>query len=136
MATLTRRDKALRKMAALPKSVRAAAKAEIFKNAQELTNLIRRRAPIDEGDLRDSVSLFVGGAPGTNAAKADPELTVDIVAGRGKGSTTEHARPVEFGTADTPAQPFFYPSYRQMKSKIKRNISRAVMKAARAVAAT
>lgn len=135
MAKLSRRDKAVMKLAALPKSVRAAVAAETERQVRDLAGLIKRRAPvaqIDGGELKASVTVHQGGAPGTNKAKADPELTFDIVAG---GKDAFYARWQEFGNVHHGAQPFFYPSYRQRKTAIKRSISRAVNKAAKAVAA-
>jgi HK97 gp10 family phage protein len=134
VAKLTRRDKALIKLAALPKGVREATRKETDRQARDLAALIERRAPIamvNGGELKASVEVYQGGAPGMNKAKADPELTFDIVAG---GGDAFYARWQEFGTAHHGAQPYFYPSYRQKKSAIKRNISRAVNKAAKAVA--
>lgn len=134
MAKLTRRDKALMKLAALPKGVRSATARETEKQARELAALIERRAPVamvNGGELKASVDVYQGGAPGMNKAKADPELTFDIVAG---GGNAFYARWQEFGTAHHGAQPYFYPSYRQKRAAIKRNISRAVNKAAKAVA--
>lgn len=134
MAKLTRRDKALMKFAALPKAVRAAAATETAKQAKELAGIMQRRAPVARvhgGELKASVTVHQGGAPGTNKAKSDPELTFDIVAG---GRDAFYARWQEFGNVHHGAQPFFYPSYRQKKSAMKRAISAAVGKAARAVA--
>jgi HK97 gp10 family phage protein len=134
MAKFTRRDKALMKMAALPKAVRDAAANETRKQANELAALIERRAPIamvDGGELKASVAVHQGGAPGVNKAKADPDMTFDIVAG---GPAAFYARWQEFGTPHHGAQPFFFTSYRQKRTSMKRKISTAIGKAARALA--
>jgi hypothetical protein len=44
------------------------------------------------------------------------------------------ARLQEFGTADMPANAFFYPSYRAVRRRIRGRITRGTKKAARAVA--
>jgi HK97 gp10 family phage protein len=136
MATLTRRDKALAKMAALPKHIRDALRDRLRRETQKLAALMKRRVRVDTGRLNLSVTVYPGGAPGTQAAKADPELTFDIVAGAGPGSMSEHARPVEFGTEDTDPQPFFYPSYRQSKPAIRSALRAAVRKAIKKAASS
>lgn len=76
----------------------------------------------------------------------DPDLSVTITAG---DEDVRYAHLVEFGTAPhtnggrfagsqhpgTAAQPFFYPSYRAHKKRVKARITRAINSAAKKVAA-
>jgi len=111
------------------------------------------------GALRESIAQTwgSGGAPkyaafqkrsGKKASpvSGDPDLSVRISAGNGK---VRYAHLVEFGAAPhinggkfsgsqhpgTAAQPFFYPSYRALRRRVKSRISRATNRAAKAVAA-
>ena len=77
---------------------------------------------------------------------ADPDLSVTITAGN---EDVRYAHLVEFGTAPhtnggrfagtshpgTSAQPFFYPSYRAHRKRVKARITRAINSAAKKVAA-
>ena len=134
MAKWTRRDQALRKMRALPERIRSALASQLRIEAEVLAAKIQVRVPVDTGELFKTVKVWPGGSPSTKAEKADPQLTVDITEGGVKGQKGEHVRPVEFGTADTAPQPHFYPTYRQNRTKIRRNLRRAIKAAADQVA--
>lgn len=151
MAKFTNRDRLLAKLARLPTEVRSAVKQGIAQSADELTDAIKRLAPVKSGKLRDSVAQTWGGGKvahsslSAGAGKGDPDLTVTISAGN---SGVRYAHLVEFGTAPhinggkyagtehpgAKAQPFFYPAYRANKKRIKGRITRAITKAARAQA--
>jgi HK97 gp10 family phage protein len=105
--------------------------------AQKIVDLMKRLAPVDDGDLRDSIDWTFGEAPRgalqVAATKVGP-LTVTIFVG------AFYARFVEFGTnphtvgglfagADhpgTPAQPFFFVSFRASRKEVKRMLIKAV----------
>ena len=44
------------------------------------------------------------------------------------GRSYDYARSVEFGTVKTPSQPFFFPTYRLMKKKIRSAMRRKITK--------
>lgn len=150
MAKFTRREALLKKMAAMPPAVRSAIKQALAQSADELTDQMRRFAPVDSGKLRESITQTWGGGKVrysslSSANGGDPDLTVVISAGN---SAVRYAHLVEFGTAPhlngglfagsrhpgTAPQPFFFPVFRANRRRIKSRISRATTKAVREVA--
>ncbi len=163
MTKIAGRAKLLAKLKALPGEARSRIKQAIAEGADELVAMQKRLAPVEDGDLRDSIVQSWGtSAPKYAALKAgastegDPDLSVTISAGNTK---VRYAHLVEFGakahtiTSKTgkrlgprgqyglvvnhpgaTAKPFFYPSYRALKKRIKGRISRATRLAAKKVA--
>lgn len=138
------RDRLKRKLRSLPAAAEKAVKAQLEKEAADLADLIRRRVPVDTGTLRDSVRVTPGDRPLSLKIKAGGETTrkkvrkgvKDVHFAKAKitgGSRGEYdyARGVEFGTSEQPAQPFFWPSYRQRKRQIRRRMSTAAKRAVR-----
>ena len=85
----------------------------------------------DTGALINSISVTMPGRstppysqPGGSRVAAETEVIV--TAG---DSDVRYAHLVEYGTSDTEAQPFFWPSYRLLKTGMKANITRAAKKA-------
>ena len=103
---------------AVPKAVRAAVRPVLDKSAEELVTRMQALAPVDDGDLRDSI----------RAEDGDHELSVRVQAG---DDGAFYARWVEFGTANTPANPFFFVAYRLSKKRLQRRIKRAIGKSVR-----
>jgi HK97 gp10 family phage protein len=161
MAKIEGRQRVIAKMRALGPETRKALAAALNKGAGQVVATAQAFVPVGEtGDLRASIKAFPGGAPdfgtsgviqiaskkprkkrgksaaanrssarqATGAAITDPELTVDVVAGNSK---TYYARFVEFGTSSTTPQPYFYPSVRLNKNKVKRGVAKAMREAAR-----
>lgn len=149
---MERRDRLLKKMAALPPAVRKALKESITQGADEITAMQRRLAPTKTGKLRASIKQTWGGGKvahasvgGGGAGEGDPDLTVTLSAG---DRSVRYAHLVEFGTAPhtlggifagaqhpgTTARPFFFPAYRALRRRVKSRITRAAKKAARQVA--
>lgn len=121
-----------------------AARAEIAKameaGAQEMVNLARSLVPVDKGDLRETIGWTWGDAPkgsitiGTVRAKGRGagNMVITIFAG---SDEVFWARWQEFGTKHHRASPFFYPSYRALKKRMRGRTSRAINKAAKRAAA-
>ncbi len=87
-----------RKFATLRKEVVPSLHKEaVPKSAEMIASEAVHRAPVDEGELRDGISFEEGERTRTSASA----MAV---------SRAEHSGPVEFGTSDTPAQPFMRPS--------------------------
>ena len=148
------RARLLKKMAALPLTVRSELKAGLKENADELTGLQKRLAPVLKeakkgrraGALRDSIVQTWGAPPpkyssvGRSPGGSDPDLSVNITAGN---SEVRYAHLVEFPTAPhinqgkfpgthhpgTRGQPFFYPPYRALKRRMKSRMGKAARKA-------
>lgn len=136
-----------RKLRAIPQVVEAEIKAAMAKGADEVVALAKSLVPVDDGDLRDSIEWTWGDAPSgalAIASAGDGNLRITIYAGDEKAF---YARWVEFGTAQHPqggmfkgathpgttAQPFFYPSWRALRRRVKSRLTRAMNKAAKRI---
>lgn len=124
-----------KKLAAIPNATKSEIRKVIEVSAAEMVSLAKTLAPVDSGDLRDSIRS----EPGTHdlavvVRAGGDSTTVPARAGRGEH---DYSVSVEHGTIDTPEQPFFWPSYRAVKKRAKGRASRAVRKAVkRAIAGT
>lgn len=145
-----------RRLAAIPKAARQAAQASVIKQAHAIADLARNAAPVDDGDLKESIVVTAGGEstppysqPGGRTVV--PELGATITAGNGK---VRYAHLVEFGAKShviraknapamgkdgrfgtkvdhpgTAAQPFFWPAVRMMRKRTASAVKRAISKA-------
>lgn len=121
-------------MVTLPKRVEAATRAAMEKGAEELVAMMKRLVPIDSGDLQMSISWTWGEAPEGAAVIAESEpdsrgLKITVYAGSREAF---YARWQEFGTKDMPANPFFFPSWRALRKRIRSRIMRDMKKAIKA----
>ena len=123
-------------LARLPPEIKAKLQTEITASANELADLARTRVPVDSGALRDSIRVkdFDRGGIGALVIVGGPTTTKQVA--NGKSPVYDYAWATELGTQDMLAHPFLYPSYRQMKPKIKRNSAKAVKAAVEAVGPT
>lgn len=126
------RQQLLRK---LPDAVKAEVQTALDKSGEEMVQMARALAPVDDGDLRDSIKSTSAGnlTPlygGGGQTKVD-ELQVRVTAGSGK---VRYSALVEHGTKKMPAQPFFWPSYRSLRKRFRGRITRALNKALKAAA--
>lgn len=117
-----------RKLAAIPAKVEAKTRLAMEKGAEELVAMMKRLVPVDQGDLRDSIQWKWGEAPkgAFKIADSTPDsrgLKISVFA------TDFKARWIEFGTLKMRAQPFFFPSYRALRKRIKSRITREMKKA-------
>lgn len=123
------RARFLKAMQALPVQVRKELKTAIQKSANELADAQRRLAPVDDGELKKSIKVEYGTRKGRGGATVagDPELTATVSAG---DKDAFYAPFVEFGTSQpgSKAQPFFFPTYRALKKRIKGRLTRAMRK--------
>lgn len=115
-------------VAALPKRVENASKKAMAKGADELVAMMQRLVPVDQGDLRASIGWTWGEAPkgSTVLAESTPTergLKITVYA------TDYKARWLEFGTVKMRAQPYFFPSWRTLRKRIKARILREQKKA-------
>ena len=141
-----------RKFQELPAAVVEAAREGLAAGAQDIVDMQKRLAPVDRGDLRDSIAWRFGDdanqikhafGAGRLTKKRNP-VSVRITAGNARVRT---AHLVEFGTAPhtvggifagaqhpgTKPQPFFYPAYRARKKAAAAKVKRAVNRAAKKV---
>lgn len=138
MATLNPRIVA--KLKQIPDVAVDAARQAMEEVAQEIVSAMREAAPQGAtGRLRNSIGWTWGDLPpgtfmideirsGRNKGDQYATLRIKIYAGAGEGF---YARFHEFGTKDgkTPARPFFYPTWKQMRAGFRRKI-RARVRAA------
>lgn len=145
-------DRLKRKLARMSAATKEEIRKALALSAGEIVDLMKRTVPVDDGDLRDSITWRYGDeakvkySQTLGTAGGGHELSVRISAGN---SRVRYAHLVEFGTSahivggkfagakhpGSAAQPFFYPSYRLGKRRAKSRVSRAVTKAAKKVAA-
>lgn len=121
-----------KKLAAMPKRVEIASRKAMEKGAEELVAMMKRLVPVDQGDLRNSIGWTWGNAPkgSTVLAESAPTergLKITVFA------TDFKARWLEFGTVKMRAQPYFFPSWRALRKRIKSRILREQRKAIRFV---
>ena len=104
----------------IPKDVRTALEAAMLDSATVIVAGARLRVPVESGELRDTIrhgDVKVGKRGG---------LYVAITAGERTKNGYNTARIVEFGTMDTPAQPFLLPAYRVNRRRATARMRRAV----------
>lgn len=131
------------KIRALPDAARAEIRAAMEKSADEMVAMAKRLVPVDSGALRDSIGWTWGAPPKGSIALArssgGPGEAITIYAGSRDKTLGDadafYVRWVEFGTVTAAAQPFFFPSWRALRKRIKSRNTRAVSKAFRKVAA-
>jgi HK97 gp10 family phage protein len=122
-----------RRLAAIPVAVRDAVKPSLMKSGDELAGMMRQLAPEDEGDLKASIAVTPPGGttppysqPGGSRAANENEVLVTV-----GNAAVRYPHLQEYGTANAPAQPFFWPSFRLLKSRIERRTKRDLAKAVR-----
>lgn len=134
-----------RKLRAIPRSAKNAARKAVVQGAEEIAALQRSLAPVDDGDLRDSIHVTMPGQttppysqPG-GSRTAGPEEAI-VTAGNTK---VRYAHLQEFGVAphtnggqfagtQNPgfaAQPFFWPGYRALRKRVRGRVTRQINKA-------
>lgn len=124
------------KLRRMPRIVRAALADALRDNAEWLTEMQRQAAPEDSGNLRDSI-----GWRWTRNVAGRNNLSITVFAGsrqgkRGSEGNAFYARFVEFGTNPSDkrshgvrAQPFFFPTYRMNKKRMKNRVNAAQRRA-------
>lgn len=116
-----------RRLTQILPSVTAETMAEVRKQGERLADLMRRSVPVETGKLKRSIRVEPGRNKVSVRVMAGGELTTVEVRG-GSGIPYDYSRGVEFGTAKSTAEPFFWPSYRLLKRPIRSSLSRAVRK--------
>ena len=137
MAELSPRLKA--RLAKIPDIAREAAASAMEEGAQEIVDAMKAMAPVDSGDLRDSIGWTWGDIPagsfvvdeirsGKNAGQQYATMRIKIYAGNREAF---YARFIEFGTkTGVRAQPFFFAAYKKWggKAKFRARIRAAIRK--------
>lgn len=107
-------------------------KAVVAEEADRIVAAMKARAPVDSGALRDSIGWTFGTAPQGSIAIVQGlgrgDIAVTIYAG---GSAAYYAHIIEFGSVNSAAQAFFYPTFREMRGGARRRIAKAVARGLR-----
>lgn len=147
MAKVQGWDRLKKRLEKIPKAVREQTQPAITSAAQDVADVMKALAPVDDGDLKESIVVTAGGQrtpphsqPG--GATTVPENAAMITAGNSK---VRYAHLVEFGSRAhiaggkfegaeipaIPAQPYFFVGFRIAKKKAGQKIKRAMSKAVR-----
>lgn len=129
-----------RRMAAIPKAVRAAVEPELLKQAEAMAGTMRQLVPVDDGDLRDSIAVTGPGKvtppysqPG--GMMLVPENAVVVTVGNEDvryGHLVEYGHAGGFGGSVVPPHGFFWPSVRLHNKRATAALKRSIRKAVRA----
>jgi HK97 gp10 family phage protein len=144
-AKVRNKDRLFQKLKALAPDVAEEVEAANLKLAQDMVTNAKSFVPVDRGDLRDSIVATPGGqsTPGYSQPGGSlvvPEGSVAVTAGNSK---VRYPHLVEYGTRAhiaggfaagatipaIPARPYFWPAFRLIRSKMKRQVSAAVRRA-------
>lgn len=151
MTKILNLDRLNRKLAKLPTVAKQMIRQAMEVKADEIVDMMKNLAPVDDGTLRDSIGWTWGKAPKGSLVLAAVQstgpdgMTLTIYAGNDEAY---YARWVEFGTArhengglfagtihpGTTAQPFFFVSWRANKRRAVRAVRKASRDAAKKVA--
>ena len=126
----------------VPERVKKAARTAMEKGADEVVDMMRSLAPVSAdgshgkapGTLRNSIGWTYGKAPkGSRViAKSDPatgDAVITIYAGN---SEAFYAAFLEFGTVKMAQHPYFFPSWRSLRTRVRSRITREISKAIKA----
>ena len=86
------------------------ARAAVAEETKDVADDMRKHAPRDTGELAESIQTEIGGDGLTGTAAA----------------TARHATFVEYGTSDTPEQPFAMPAAMRSRNRFWRRVRKAV----------
>lgn len=109
----------------LPKEVRAQLEIAMTEGANLIAAGARLRVPVDLGKLRDTIRVS------NIYTSRRGALVIRISAGERTPKGYNTARLIEFGTVDTPAQPFMLPSQRANRKRAERRMRKAMVDAIR-----
>jgi len=120
-----------KRMDAIVKDFRAEIHAVLLKNANELADAIRHLAETsrDTGALIDSVTVTLPGQQTPNYSLGGGRVAGEFEYVVSVGNTeVRYPHLVEFGTAETDAQPFFWPAVRLLAKRFDNRVKRAIRK--------
>ncbi len=124
-------DRLKRRLNAIPKEVRKAVEPALISAGTDLSIGMRVLSPVDSGDLRASIHVTAPGQmtptysqPGGSRVAGENEVLVTV-----GNEEVRYPHLVEYGTANTTAQPFFWPAFRLKRKGLANRIKRAIRKA-------
>jgi len=115
-----------RRIDRIPAEIREAMEPTLAKQGDRLAVAIAKAAPKDTGALADSVEVTLPGQstppysqPGGMRTARDNEVLVTV-----GNEDVRYPHLVEYGTAENPAQPYFWPTYHALKKSLGAGIRR------------
>ena len=118
----------IRRMNAIPVAVRAAVQPALDSSAAELVGTMKRLAPVEDGALQRTIEAQPGKHELARQVVAGGEATT-VPVRDGADAEYDYALAQEFGTADMPANPFFFPAFRLLRKRLNNRIKRSIRKA-------
>ena len=124
-----------RRLAAIPEEILVALRPALTQGAEDVASAMRQLVPVDEGDLKATIT--VTGPGGTTPAYAQGGASV--TAGDNQALVTvgspevRTGHIVEFGSSKMAARPFMLPAWRLSRRRVESRIARAIGKAIRAM---
>ncbi|WP_424976813.1 HK97-gp10 family putative phage morphogenesis protein [Leisingera sp. S232] len=124
------------RLKAIPAAVVRDVQPALIKGAEDVAAAQRALVPVDDGDLKASITVTTPGQTTPGYAEGGGKRTAGsnqalVTAGNEK---VRHGHLQEFGTVKQEAQPFMRPGYRLAKPKALRRIQRAIGQAVRKAA--
>lgn len=121
------------RFAAIPTVVKEAALESVLKQAKAIADTMRQLAPVDEGNLRDSIT--VTGPRDRTPAYSQPGGSMTVAENAAAITVGDHevryAHLQEYGTVNNAPHPFFWPAVRLHNAKAKKAIKRGIATAVR-----
>jgi HK97 gp10 family phage protein len=126
-------DRLARRLRGVAEAVRATVQPALMQSGEEIAGTMRSLAPVDTGELRDSITVTPGGrsTPPYSQPGGFSVVPITAVAITAGGVDVRYPHLVEYGTAEAPAQPFFWPGYRLLRKRAGARVKRAIRKAVR-----
>ncbi|PBB85732.1 HK97 gp10 family phage protein [Mesorhizobium sp. WSM3876] len=112
------------KLERMSKPSKTEIRGAVQKGADRIATLARSLVPVDEGDLKQSIRTEQGRHELAVDVKAGGKLTLRPVRAGITEPEYDYAAKVEY------EKPFFYSSYRALKTSVQRDISKAIKTAA------
>lgn len=124
------------RLAAIPEAMVREVRPALIKGAEEVATTMRALVPVDDGDLKASITVTAPGQSTPAYAEGGGKRTAGsnqalVTVGNEK---VRHGHLQEFGTVKQEAQPFMRPGYRLAKPRAQRRIQRAIGQAVRKAA--
>lgn len=125
----------MRRLEGIPDAIKLEMQPAVVKSADELATMQRQLAESsrDTGALIDSIEVTMPGGttppysqPGGSRTAHEFEAIVTV-----GNHVVRYPHLVEHGTANAPAQPFFWPAVRSLQRRINNRLNRAARKAIR-----
>lgn len=123
-------DAIVKALRAIPVQIKRDIQPAIDAGAQEIMMRARYLAPKDDGALQKSIRIEAGPRELSATVSAGGDLTTRPVRD-GISAEYDYALGMEYGTAETPAQPFWWAAVNSLNKRVKRRIDRAIGKSIR-----